>query len=117
MKIELKDGEIICSKCEGIPIFCKTSNQYVDKHYCDICTIDNYTKCTGSRKCQKCNGEGKLDWIENIVGKKDHASRNTTRGFYIIEEDLSERLYFPTFKVFGKTLISDEILKENKNDE
>jgi len=49
---ELKEGEIICSKCGG----------------------------TGGRRttaygvllgCSKCLGFGYLDWIENILGKKD----------------------------------------------
>lgn len=42
-------GEVLCNKCNGLGI------------------IQN---CNGfSTKCDKCDGVGKLDWIEQIVGK------------------------------------------------
>ena len=48
--IELNDGEMICSRCDGSGV-----------HY------NRNDKSTFV--CSKCNGDGKLDWIENIVGK------------------------------------------------
>lgn len=49
----LKEGEVICNKCVGIG---------VDK----ILTI---SKTTIKIKCNKCLGVGKLDWLENLLGK------------------------------------------------
>ncbi len=49
MKLEL--GEIKCDKCKGK----KNINRGV----------------YGIVPCSKCKGVGKLDWIENIVGKKE----------------------------------------------
>jgi len=49
--MDLKDGEVICPECEG-----------------------NYIVGKGKSVvwgCDKCKGYGKLDWIENIVGKKE----------------------------------------------
>ena len=51
----LKEGEIICSKCEGVG--------YTDK-------IKSNNAIIFKNKCSKCLGTGKLDWIENVVGKK-----------------------------------------------
>ena len=51
-KLELLEGEMICPKCNGTGVY---YNKY------DISTFT----------CSKCLGEGKLDWIENIVGKQN----------------------------------------------
>ena len=61
--MKLKSDEIICSNCNGTG---STNNSFV---------------------CNKCLGDGTLDWIENIVGKK---SRYIKPGVYIKEIDLSE---------------------------
>ena len=53
--MKLKQGEVICSKCNG------SGNQAKWDQ------IPDY-KCY--LECDKCHGSGKLDWIENIVGKK-----------------------------------------------
>ena len=53
------DEKVKCSKCEG--------TGRVDRHYSEVHegkTLIFY------RLCPKCGGDGKLDWIENIVGKK-----------------------------------------------
>ena len=44
-KIKLKKGEVSCNKCNG---------------------TGNYNT---QLVCPKCYGTGKLDWIENVVGK------------------------------------------------
>jgi hypothetical protein len=49
---DLKEGEVICNKCDG---------EGVILHY--IPEVMDYT-------CPKCQGCGKLDWIENVVGKR-----------------------------------------------
>ncbi len=67
--MKLKKDKIICSKCKGEGIF----NQEIE-------TIDYYyrgNRIKASRFskldiCKKCQGNGKLDWIEVIVGKKEH---------------------------------------------
>jgi len=57
--MDLKLGEVVCDECKGtgydleIPKQ-KNSNPYYMKHY----------------NCPKCFGLGKLDWVENIVGKR-----------------------------------------------
>jgi len=48
--VELKLGEVICDECDG------NKSNLVDNFY--------------YFKCNKCHGTGKLDWIENIVGKR-----------------------------------------------
>lgn len=52
--IHLEEGEMICDKCEGegVLIFSK-----IDISYADV-------------TCDKCAGTGKVDWVENVVGKK-----------------------------------------------
>lgn len=48
--MKLKKGEVRCDKCDGEPyLFIKGEHE-------DICS--------------KCNGNGKLDWIENAIGKE-----------------------------------------------
>jgi len=46
----LKEGEMICSKCEGMGEYSYNEDVAI--------------------WCSKCQGTGKVDWLENIVGKK-----------------------------------------------
>lgn len=55
--LKLEEGELICDKCEG-----KGGHSNGDPAD-DLCDA-------GWVRCQKCQGGGKVDWIENIVGKK-----------------------------------------------
>ena len=73
----LKKWEMVCNKCDGVGITRK------NKHAINVCS--------------KCQGTGKVDWLENIVGKKsveeiptERAVRNyiehfriTSRGTYV----------------------------------
>jgi len=55
--VKLKEGEVFCSRCHGVGI-----NNRI-----------NLKTLRGSVRqiiCKKCFGEGKLTWLENIVGKK-----------------------------------------------
>jgi len=53
----LKEGEIICPKCDGRG----THISYIgDPRDLKVLPII----------CPKCRGAGKLDWVENVVGKK-----------------------------------------------
>jgi len=47
--MKLGPGEMICPKCDGEPVFKKDGAMAV---------------------CGKCWGSGKLDFVENVVGKK-----------------------------------------------
>jgi len=49
-KIELKEGEVICNKCNG-----------------------KGTK-DGIWLCDKCSGEGKVDWVNNAIKREFHMS-------------------------------------------
>jgi len=51
--IELLPGEEICPKCDGVG---ETLPPDKDDHY-------------GVRMCDRCWGDGKLDWIEMAMGK------------------------------------------------
>ena len=58
--MKLKPGEIKCDKCKGTGYDLTIPKQeyetgYYQKHY----------------PCSKCWGKGKLDWIENVVGKRN----------------------------------------------
>ena len=55
IKKNLKKGEVICSKCKGIGLVFK---------------IKSNKGIIFKNECPKCQGTGKLDWIENVVGKK-----------------------------------------------
>lgn len=50
-EIHLKEGEVICSKCDGSG-YARDDSNFVGYNF-----------------CSKCFGEGKLDWIDNILGK------------------------------------------------
>ena len=49
-KIKLEEGEVICDKCNG--------------------TGEKTYEGWGGLPCDRCLGHGKLDWIENMMGKK-----------------------------------------------
>ena len=72
--MKLEEGEMICDKCNGRGIIPKI---IIPKG--EICT---------ALFCRKCKGTGKLDWIENVVGKKP--CRYIKPGLYIREIDISE---------------------------
>lgn len=72
MKIELNPGEHLCDECNGEG---RTGFTIPNKH------IRSYPII-----CNKCRGNGKLDWIENIVGKRGCYIKP---GIYIQEVDLS----------------------------
>lgn len=68
----LNPSDVICYKCNGIG---KRGYNPGDKSFLF--------------ECLTCCGEGKLDWIENIVGKEEP-------GVYVTEIDLST--YIPVFE-------------------
>lgn len=72
--MDLNPGEIICDKCNGRGLTYTPSSKFsITGHM----SGDQY-------KCIKCKGTGKLDWIENIVGKK----KSFEAGYYKTDTDL-----------------------------
>lgn len=52
----MSDGsEFVCKKCEGTGCYRAITTDVKDPRFLN---------------CPECQGEGKLDWVENIVGKK-----------------------------------------------
>ena len=73
MSVKLNPGDVICYRCNG------TGEIINSKHYKSLMDI----------QCYVCYGEGKLDWIENIVGKESKGPRLVKPGVYVREIDLS----------------------------
>jgi DnaJ-class molecular chaperone len=63
--MDLNPGDIVCRECGG------TGNSNYNKPDDEFDFVFNI-------KCPKCNGIGKLDWVENVVGKKQHRSMDST---------------------------------------
>lgn len=56
---DLEEGEVICSKCNGKRRIITDKPKWWQLRLTEIESL-----------CPKCFGDGKLDWIENAVGKK-----------------------------------------------
>lgn len=54
-RITLKEGEYFCKKCDGSGVIGRSNST---------------NKRVGNLICDKCLGEGKLDWVEKAVGKR-----------------------------------------------
>lgn len=52
--IKVGDGEVICDKCNGTGCLAELQLRGIVRH----------------DECPKCEGDGKLDWIDNVMGKK-----------------------------------------------
>lgn len=50
---DIRDGFVRCDRCKGKR------------------TVFPVTEAFGLIKCKKCDGTGVVDWIENVVGKKE----------------------------------------------
>lgn len=57
--MKLNPGEVKCKNCNGYG----SLNPYLKKKSSKSYSLIGI-------KCPKCLGTGKLDWIENVVGKK-----------------------------------------------
>ncbi len=66
MEIELKEGEVLCSSCKG-------------RGYHPAKQDWNMMAST----CQKCSGEGKVDWVTNAMGiqKRPNLYGSSSYGF------------------------------------
>jgi len=77
--LNLKLGEVICDKCHG-----------------------------KGGWCEKCHGDGKLDWVENIVGKKPGLPFDS-----ILINELASKLA----KEIDEEIIKEILKKETKGGE
>jgi len=78
--LKLKLGEIECSGCNGTGKMNKSVRIIrSSKPYISTTSTESLTSFT----CTKCHGTGKLDWIENVVGK-----RPNLKGSNVIESDI-----------------------------
>jgi hypothetical protein len=68
--MKIKDYEYICDRCDGLGL--------VKRKY------EEFEVVTKSTTCPKCLGDGKLDFIENITGKK-------TKSFIIKNDGVTYR--------------------------
>mgnify|MGYP002628953280 CR=1 FL=1 len=59
--MEIEPGEVICDKCNG-------TGETIRLFMFNYSGMNEH----GERKdmCPKCKGDGKLDWIDNVLGKK-----------------------------------------------
>jgi hypothetical protein len=64
---KLEDGDVICKSCNGTGIE-EIKNEYVE--YYDRGFVHKVPSLSSIVFCKKCLGSGKLDWIENVTGKK-----------------------------------------------
>ncbi len=62
IKPKLKEGEVYCPKCNGHGEILPTSK------LCPTSKLLHYY--IPATNCDHCSATGKLDWIENIAGKK-----------------------------------------------
>jgi len=98
--MHLEEGEMICDKCEGTGIMIR-----VRKPVGEIST---------GTICRKCHGTGKVDWIENIMGKKVLSSSSSSSSSDSSSSSVPELSCFFDSSMIEKMSkhISDEIDKE-----
>jgi len=103
MKIKLNPGEILCPKCNGdreCEVGSKSEdpdgNEYIITAFCDVC-----------------HGTGKLDWIEQVVGKRSKNNMFTASFDEVFHGDFSITVK-PYMEALAKQMadnVDREILK------
>ncbi len=61
ISIDESKGEVICPKCNGERFF--ITENLMAEYKVDV------------KLCDRCHGDGKLDWVENAVGKNKQKYR------------------------------------------
>ncbi len=87
-EIEIKPSEIICDKCNGIGNFGHTT-EIIEYEIRGM--VHRIPGAAEYELCPKCKGAGKLDWIEQVVGKNCIMMKP---GVYTKEVDHSLRLRY-----------------------
>jgi len=83
-KIDESLGEVLCDRCGGSG-FVGPGEKF------------DYSSSEPGimpKRCKKCRGEGRLDWVENVVGKRPR-SAFIRPGVYVREIDVSEFVPLP----------------------
>lgn len=98
-ELVLNEGEMICDKCEGTG---EDSSQSASSVY------------SFTRFCKKCLGTGKVDWVENAMGKKPNKESNfiTIDSSAMMSNTISSQLSLSSgenMKIGNETL--DEYIK------
>ncbi len=81
MKPKLNPGDVICYECKGEGLYKPIPSDIYNGYW--------------KMQCDVCHGAGKLDWIENIVGKGERKAGIMVKpGVYTVEVDLSTYVYY-----------------------
>lgn len=98
----MSDGsEFVCEKCEGTGCYRSITSDVTDPRFL---------------RCPQCQGEGKLDWIENIVGKKKEKLRSLVAEWSISSTRKLEHLYDSDLEKEIKDVLAEEIARKVDKD-
>jgi len=90
--VTLETGEVICDKCDGKQVVPFQPLERKRKRRAFIFKPKPRWE-TVNIPCPKCRGEGKLDWVENIVGKRPAPhSMDGTSASYLVMDSTSVQL-------------------------
>jgi len=81
---DLKEGQLICPKCDGGGSYPKKSAALEDPYFL---------------RCSKCQGIGIVDWIENVVGKPAIMSGRSSSSFSSADPNGQVSLYYKGTKL------------------
>jgi len=77
-KSDLQMGEVICGKCNGRRRIATDKPKWWVIRFKEVEDL-----------CPKCFGDGKLDWIENVIGKKKPYYGGSSSGSSVSSSSLS----------------------------
>jgi len=81
----LEIGEVFCDHCDGSGLV--KEKQFRSPLTDGLCKFIEEDCYIVDKQCPTCKGEGKLDWVENVVGKHDSDKpRRVKKRFKIISE-------------------------------
>lgn len=92
--MKLEHGEVECRGCNGTGKMNRSTRIITSKKpYISTTSTESLTSFT----CTKCHGLGKLDWIENVLGKRISKKETTT---------MHQGVSFPTNSIIGDLFYS-----------
>lgn len=119
--MDLEEWEEICDKCDGTGVWCNdkySSCSYIDNILLSPC-YNIGSKPSNPCICPKCQGVGKLDFIEKIVGKRSKFKSFSISWNIETEEGSKLMCSKELAKELSKELqikVDEEILKKLKED-